>query len=365
MIPQATRNISFFGRLADVIRDVFGCPDLEVTRDTTSLDVDGWDSLSHTVLLLRVESAFEVRLPLDEARNSANVGELADLLQPLVSPNVTAVVADDDARWIILHGNCQMRDLSELLAPLVVGRGYQVAYVANFEHWQVKCQPEPAQAAKCAVFIQQVAPGPARASGIPPTYKTDFPADCRELRMPVLWLKSLWPLQRTDPRNVRTDQHPCGKHPYGDSQVLQLLKQTTDPAVVFQRYMETDITKLVDLDRLHEMAMAEAVAADRVADLPFAPTLERYFRSARLFDTVNHPSHDFKMLMRDVAAEFIFEGTDDLPPVAEPAPVVQVPVHPQVVEHFRLEWTTPDAKYLYLGHSMTFEEYLRMYIAFD
>jgi acyl carrier protein len=73
-----------FTRLTDVMRDVFRCPDVPITRETSSLDIDGWDSLSHTILLLRVEKEFGVRLPLDRARTIANVGDLADLIEPLL-----------------------------------------------------------------------------------------------------------------------------------------------------------------------------------------------------------------------------------------------------------------------------------------
>jgi len=78
-------QVTLFTQLAGVIRDAFHCPDVEITRETSSLDIDGWDSLSHTILLLRVEKDFGVRLPLERTRTIANVGDLADLLEPLVS----------------------------------------------------------------------------------------------------------------------------------------------------------------------------------------------------------------------------------------------------------------------------------------
>ena len=67
-------------RLGDVIRDHFNCPDLEVDRDTSARDVVGWDSLAHTMVLMRIEDEFGVELPMDRAFTVKNVGELADLV---------------------------------------------------------------------------------------------------------------------------------------------------------------------------------------------------------------------------------------------------------------------------------------------
>lgn len=67
-------------RLGDVICSHFNCPHLEVDRDTSARDVVGWDSLAHTMVLMRIEDEFGVELPIDRAFTVKNVGELADLV---------------------------------------------------------------------------------------------------------------------------------------------------------------------------------------------------------------------------------------------------------------------------------------------
>jgi acyl carrier protein len=54
-----------------------------ITPETTAADVLGWDSLSHTLLIMDVEDAFGVELPFDEITALANVGELAALVARL------------------------------------------------------------------------------------------------------------------------------------------------------------------------------------------------------------------------------------------------------------------------------------------
>ncbi|HUZ50379.1 MAG TPA: acyl carrier protein [Candidatus Dormibacteraeota bacterium] len=55
-------------------------PEEIITSETTSTDVDGWDSLSHSILLMNVEEAFGIELPFEAAYELANVGELGDLV---------------------------------------------------------------------------------------------------------------------------------------------------------------------------------------------------------------------------------------------------------------------------------------------
>lgn len=67
-------------RLADVIRDVFDDDDIVVTRATTAADVEGWDSLMHVTLMLRVESAFGIRMNSSEVTGLKDVGQLVDMI---------------------------------------------------------------------------------------------------------------------------------------------------------------------------------------------------------------------------------------------------------------------------------------------
>jgi len=67
-------------QVAGLIRETFDQPDVEIARDTVALDVDGWDSLSHTMLILAVEKQFGIRLPTDRVFELKDVGELVDLV---------------------------------------------------------------------------------------------------------------------------------------------------------------------------------------------------------------------------------------------------------------------------------------------
>ena len=69
-------------KVVAVVRKTFRIPgSVRLDAQTTSADVEGWDSLSHAVLIMNVEEAFGVDLPLDRIYTLNNLGELVNLLR--------------------------------------------------------------------------------------------------------------------------------------------------------------------------------------------------------------------------------------------------------------------------------------------
>jgi acyl carrier protein len=67
-------------QLNEIFQETFQDNDIEVNRDMTSNDVDGWDSLMHVSLMMNVESSFDVRFNSTEVAVLKSVGELIDLI---------------------------------------------------------------------------------------------------------------------------------------------------------------------------------------------------------------------------------------------------------------------------------------------
>lgn len=76
-----TLRLSTIEQLNDVFREVFEDDDLVVSRETTAADVEGWDSLMHVTLLVRVEKVFNVRFSTAEVVALKDLGELVDLIE--------------------------------------------------------------------------------------------------------------------------------------------------------------------------------------------------------------------------------------------------------------------------------------------
>jgi acyl carrier protein len=73
-------------RLVGLIQENFDAADVPVTADTVAADIDGWDSISHTYLILAIESHFAIALPEREVHDLADVGELYRLVRRLLEP---------------------------------------------------------------------------------------------------------------------------------------------------------------------------------------------------------------------------------------------------------------------------------------
>ncbi len=69
-----------FARLNGVFRDVFDNDGIEVRENTTAADVEGWDSLSHIMLLAAVEDEFGVKFDMKAVQGLKNVGAMADII---------------------------------------------------------------------------------------------------------------------------------------------------------------------------------------------------------------------------------------------------------------------------------------------
>lgn len=52
-----------------------------VTDETTSADIEDWDSLTHITLIAEVESAFSIKFSMKAVLDMKNVGEMADLIE--------------------------------------------------------------------------------------------------------------------------------------------------------------------------------------------------------------------------------------------------------------------------------------------
>lgn len=63
-----------------VVAETFPGGASNISRDTTAADVDGWDSLAHTVLMIRLEKRLGMPISDRIAARASSVGELIDLL---------------------------------------------------------------------------------------------------------------------------------------------------------------------------------------------------------------------------------------------------------------------------------------------
>ncbi|HJA93729.1 MAG TPA: acyl carrier protein [Candidatus Eisenbergiella merdipullorum] len=66
--------------LNGVFQDVFDDESITVNDETTSDDIDGWDSLEHINLIAAVEQEFGVKFNMGQVVSMKNVGEMVDII---------------------------------------------------------------------------------------------------------------------------------------------------------------------------------------------------------------------------------------------------------------------------------------------
>ena len=69
-----------YERLNEVFREVFDDEDIEVCDETTSDDIEDWDSLEHINLVDAVEQEFDIKFTMAQVVGMKNVGEMVDII---------------------------------------------------------------------------------------------------------------------------------------------------------------------------------------------------------------------------------------------------------------------------------------------
>lgn len=69
-----------FEKLNEVFQDIFDDEDITVGEETTSADIEDWDSLEHINLVVAVEKAFGIKFSMGEVNTMKNVGAMVDII---------------------------------------------------------------------------------------------------------------------------------------------------------------------------------------------------------------------------------------------------------------------------------------------
>lgn len=66
-------------------QDVFGCEPEAVGMETVAADVNGWDSMTHTIFLLAIEQQLKIQFDPYEMHKFATVSDLIAAMQRLAA----------------------------------------------------------------------------------------------------------------------------------------------------------------------------------------------------------------------------------------------------------------------------------------
>lgn len=67
-------------QLNEVFQDVFDDDEIVVNAETTSDDIEDWDSLEHINLVVAIEKKFNIKFSMGEVNTMKNVGEMVGFI---------------------------------------------------------------------------------------------------------------------------------------------------------------------------------------------------------------------------------------------------------------------------------------------
>jgi acyl carrier protein len=68
------------GKLTTVFRTVFDNTTLVLTNELSAKDVDGWNSLTHMMLISEIEDVFSIKFKLKDLNKMKNVGDMIEII---------------------------------------------------------------------------------------------------------------------------------------------------------------------------------------------------------------------------------------------------------------------------------------------
>jgi hypothetical protein len=262
----------------------------------------------------------------------------------------------------ILYGNCHTTELRKLLTAVPeFSSRYEVEHILSYGDPPIPTD----RIRRCSLLLNQVSRWKS-----PFPWANALPAPCRQVSFPVLNFQPLWPLLGQDPR--RNLQRPEDGYDYGDSLAIKLSRLGFTRQQLFEEYLATDLRSFVNLDRFWEIAATRMREIDRQVDIPMYGCVEQWFRKERLFWAWNHPTHWLllrlgEFLLRAVAGGAVPANLAarylELPALGG----VEIPIHPQVLSYYQIEWANPKTLYHFQGEHdfgwFTFEEFLWRYLS--
>ncbi|MEI6142952.1 MAG: acyl carrier protein [Mariniphaga sp.] len=75
-------------KLTLIFRDTFGQPTMDLRDDLTADDVENWDSLTHMLLITKVENQFGFRFKLKDLNKMKQVGDMITLIESKIDSQI-------------------------------------------------------------------------------------------------------------------------------------------------------------------------------------------------------------------------------------------------------------------------------------
>ena len=191
---------------------------------------------------------------------------------------------------------------------------------------------------------------------------------------PMVMAGFLWPYaNEAHVQNVSEGEISDGPYPaqLGDSFLNRLISAGVSPDEALERYLALDIARTTHLDRLMELYLDRQRTRDAATGFNVASSIEANFRTRRLFLTAEHPG----AWLFGVMATQLFDAMNVPSTVTEtaittlvrsPFPPSELPLHPGVIDYFKLSFASPGDVYTFRDEGrFSFNDYVLRYMRYE
>lgn len=255
-------------------------------------------------------------------------------------------------RLCLIHANCQGDPLAEIL---LAHPGFSGEYdIVTFTNYTREAAPQSIET--CDLFLYQPL-GDHWGDVASSVLLERIPNHCRSVRIPNLLFKLYWPFWKGDSHRQFKDilLDDLIERGMGDQEILHL-------------YIKSDLSRLIDLDRLDEEYLEAARSRESEWDIPMLDTILQLHHDTQLFNTINHPNRELMLIMADRILERVGFGPcpqsvrDDF---GDPNPEFQLPIHPQVAKRHNLSFIGEKQAFNVYGTAMTCKRYTYWYVQYQ
>ena len=68
----------------EILKDIFSNEDLNITRDFSAADIEGWDSLTNIKIIVAIEKNFQVRFSAAQIADFKCIGDIEESIVRLI-----------------------------------------------------------------------------------------------------------------------------------------------------------------------------------------------------------------------------------------------------------------------------------------
>jgi tetratricopeptide (TPR) repeat protein len=182
----------------------------------------------------------------------------------------------------------------------------------------------------------------------------------------------LWPFSGAEHiYNRSLPYYAGGPYEFGDRWLNRKIETGIPPADIVSEYLDLDLAKAINLDRMYELHIDRARQRDARTGFDITSVIERRLTEEKLFMVpANLELPLFLPLARGVY-ERLGMPTGEIDRVLAslwrtPFPAGDLPIHPSIARHFGLKFVTAETRYRFCtGEQLTFIEWLERYVRFE